>query len=221
MTIEQYINPKQPPEGYMQDPTGNLIRRENVSADKLEADEIVRKYIPRAVDIHRQLVTLKTELTNDIPAFIAKLARDHGVKKMGRIKGNIEMNSFDGTLKLKRSMQDKIQVNANIEAARQLFMQYHSAVTVGADEATKKLIGRAFGSGKENSISVSRLIDIKNIDIDHPLWRQAVEALESALEVHDTASYYLFYYRGENGEYRPITLQFSAVELDPFLFGAQ
>ncbi len=221
MNIQSYITPAAAPEGFMFDATGNLIRIENVPADKRQADEIVRRFIPQAVAINRQLAELKTELSNVIPEFIAALAKEHGIKKMSRIKGNIELTSFDGTLKLARTMRDKVQVNANIEAARQLFFQYLNVATSGVDDALKKLVGRAFGGGKENQISVSRLIDIKNTDINHPLWTQAVKALEDALEVHDTASYYLFYYRSENGEYRPITLQFSAVELDPFLFGAQ
>ncbi len=219
-TIEKLLTPEKTPDGFLMDSGGNLIKTANITPDKLEADALVRRFAPTAVAIHRQLIALKTELTNEIPKFIAALAATHGMKRMGKIKGNIELTSFDGALKLKRSMQDMVHVSANIEAARQLFTQYMSAATAGIDEGVKKLLTRAFGSGKENQINVSRLIEIKNTDIDHPLWRQAVEALESALEVHDTASYYLFYYRAENGEYRPITLQFSAVELDPFLFAS-
>ena len=217
MNIHTLLAKHDIPAGFKLDAGGNLIKVDNIKTDKLRADELVYQFIPEAVRINQELISLKTKLSSAIPAFIKELVEEHGVKKMAKIKGNVELTSFDGHFKLKRSIQDKIQVNANIEAARQLFDQYQDAVTNGVDDAIKKLIARAFG-GSGNQISTSRLIDIKNTDIDHPLWKKAVEALEQALEVHDSTAYYLFYYRAENGDYRPISLQFSAVELDEFLY---
>lgn len=208
------------PAGWKLDGEGRLVKIENISEQVLEEDALVLQFIEQAKAVHHAMQQLKTALTHTSEAFIAKLVADYGVKRLEKIKGNIDFFSFDRSIRISRRVQDTIKVNARIEAARQLFDQYINVVgqKLGDSEeaeGARVLISRAFKPAKKNEFSVTKLIDLLNVTISHPLFRQAVAALRDALETDGSAVYYNFYQRNPQGAYELLSLRFSDVPVLP------
>lgn len=200
------------PAGWKLDGEGRLVKIENISEQVLEEDALVLQFIEQAKAVHHAMQQLKTALTHTSEAFIAKLVADYGVKRLEKIKGNIDFFSFDRSIRISRRVQDTIKVNARIEAARQLFDQYINAVTQHlSDDGVKVLINRAFKPAKKNEFSVSKLVQLLNVDIKHPLFKRAVDALRDALETDTSCVYYNFYQRNPQGVYELLSLRFSDV----------
>ena len=213
MSIEHDIPP-----GWMMDGEGRLVKQANISEQHLEEDALVKQFMTQALAVHAAMQQLKTELTKSSDAFIAKLVKDYGVKRLEKIKGNVDFFSFDRSFRISRRVQDTIKVNARIEAARQLFDQYINTVTQDlADDGVKVLINRAFKPARTNEFSVSKLVQLLNVEINHPLFKQAVAALRDALETDSSCVYYNFYQRTPTGVYELLSLRFSDVAVLPAL----
>lgn len=204
------------PPGWKLDGEGRLVKEANISEQHLEEDALVNQFMAQAVAVHTAMQQLKTLLTQTSDAFIAKLVKEYGVKRLEKIKGNVDFFSFNRQYRISRRVQDTIKVNARIEAARQLFDQYINAVTQDlADDGVKVLINRAFKPAKTNEFSVGKLVQLLNVEINHPLFRQAVEALRDALETDTSCVYYNFYQRNAAGTYELLSLRFSDVPALP------
>lgn len=200
------------PEGWKMDGEGRLVRIENISAQHIEEDALVTEFIAQAQALQQAMQQLKTALSKSADTFVARLIEEYGIKKLGKIKGNIDFFSFDRRYKISRRVHDTIRVNARIEAARQLFDQYIDTVTQDLqDDGVKVLINRAFKPARTNEFSVGKLVQLLNLDIKHPLFRQAVEALRDALETDTSSVYFNFYERNNQGSYELISLRFSDV----------
>lgn len=206
------------PPGWKMDGEGRLVKQANISEQHLEEDALVNQFTMQAIALHTAMQQLKTVLTQNADAFIAKLVKDYGVKRLEKIKGNLDFYSFNRQYRISRRVQDTIKVNARIEAARQLFDQYINVVTQDlADDGVKVLINRAFKPARTNEFSVSKLVQLLNVEINHPLFRQAVEALRDALETDTSCVYYNFYQRNAAGTYELLSLRFSDVPALPVM----
>lgn len=206
------------PAGWMMDGEGRLVKQNNINPQLLEEDALVKQFMTQAVAVHEAMQQLKTVLTKSSDAFVAKLVQDYGVKRLEKIKGNIDFFSFDRQFRISRRVQDTIKVNARIEAARQLFDQYINTVTQDlADDGVKILINRAFKPARTHEFSVSKLVQLLNVEISHPLFKQAVAALRDALETDSSCVYYNFYQRNSQGNYDLLSLRFSDVTVLPTL----
>lgn len=200
------------PEGWKMDGEGRLVQVSKINPQVLEEDEMTVLFMQQAMSIQAQMQQMKAALISNAEAFMKRLVQDYGVKRLEKIKGNLDFYSFDKKYRMSRRVQDTIRVNSRIEAARQLFDQYINAVTKDLeDDGVRTLINRAFKPAKKNEFSVSKLVSLLNLEITHPLFKQAVSALREALETDTSCVYYNFYERNEQGAYEILSLRFSDV----------
>ncbi len=84
---------------YMADPKGALVPLETVKTTDLLMDEQVRKIMVFARDLNAQIARFKDHTLGDVADLLAVFDQEHQVK-LGGIKGNVTLTSFDSTLKV-------------------------------------------------------------------------------------------------------------------------
>ena len=149
--------PLQIPEGYWVDPKGNLIPDANVKAiDKLR-DETVRRIWALAEALHQEMKTFKSISFDDVAAFVQISADQYGAK-IGGNKGNVQLLSFDGSLKIQRNIADHINFDERLLAAKHLIDECLKEWTADGRDEIKAIINSAFNVDKKGEISTTKIL---------------------------------------------------------------
>lgn len=201
----------QVPPGYLMRANGDLVRQDNVTPLEAEEDKLVKMLFPRAQALHDQIGRFKHDAMTAVEEMVERCVKEHGIKRFEKIKGNLQFTSFDGNYKIQRAIDDKIEYDSSIEVARQKFDMYVDVLKQQSGDDAALFIEEAF-SLKNNRWTVSKLVELCNKRIDHPLYKQAVIALRQALFVSGSKAYLRFYIRNEKDDsWMPLPLQFSSV----------
>lgn len=197
------------PEGYLEDAQGRLVPLANVPPHEVQRDAMVRELVARVEAAQALLAVIKRDLLGDVAAHIQLVAEKYGVTITGR-NGSVTLTSYDGRMKIERSVDDRIEVGEQIHAAEELIRQILDEI---ADPTAKAIVDRAFRRNrKTGELSVSRLIDLVSVEIDDDRWRRAVSAIRDALRTTGTVTYFRAYRRDEpNQPWRQIALDFSTI----------
>ncbi len=203
--------PLQIPEGYWVDPKGNLIPDANVKAiDKLR-DETVRRIWALAEALHQEMKTFKSISFDDVAAFVQISADQYGAK-IGGNKGNVQLLSFDGSLKIQRNIADHINFDERLLAAKHLIDECLKEWTADGRDEIKAIINSAFNVDKKGEISTTKILGLKRIEINHPKWLEAMQAISDSINIAGSKSYLRFYKRNdETGEYIPMSLDLATI----------
>ncbi len=199
------------PEGYWLDPKGNLVPDANVKEiDKLR-DQTVRRIWALAEALHQEMKNFKATSFDDVATFVQISADQYGAK-IGGNKGNVQLLSFDGSLKIQRNIAEHIVFDERLQAAKQLVDEcLKEWTTVGRDEI-KAIINQAFNVDKKGEISTTKILGLKRIEIDHPTWLKAMQAISDSINIAGSKSYLRFYKRNdETGEYIPMSLDLATI----------
>lgn len=197
------------PDGYREDPRGNLVAERNIHPRDLLADQMVRDLVARCQGAGGFLADLKRDLLGDVSAFAQLVAADYGAVITGA-DGGVSLTTYDGRLKIERVRADRIQVGPEILAAEQLVREILSEIT---DPIAKPIAERAFSRHrKTGELSAAKLIALAGVEIDDPRWREAQRAIKDSLTATGTVTYFRAYRRTDTDKpWEQIPLDFSAI----------
>jgi len=212
MMTETNKNEMNAPKGFVFNAQGDLIRISNLTPLQQEEDALCKSLFPMAKDLNEQMAKFKYQSMNMVDQVIERCVKEHNIIKLKKIKGTVTFLSINGLFKVVRSIDDRIEINSNIEAARQLFDQYRDVIKRDASGDAQQWINTSFET-KNGKMSTGKLIEIMNKEIDHPIYRKGVEALRKSLFVAGTKAYLRFYYRdASDDEWCSLPLQFSSID---------
>jgi len=202
----------QVPKGFVFNAQGDLIKESNLTPLQREEDALCKTLLPMAQDLNQAMAEFKYQSMHRVEQVIERCVKQHNILKLKKIKGNVQFLSIDGLIKIQRSIDDRIEINSNIEAARQLFDQYRDVIKRQSSGDAQQWIDTSFET-KNGKMSTGKLIEIMNKDIDHPIYKKGVEALRKSLFVSGTKAYLRFYYRdAADEEWKTLPLQFSSID---------
>lgn len=202
------------PAGYLKNSKGHLVPQELVKPIDALRDELVRDLCAEADNISEQLASFKRRALARIDEFVEFSAAEYDVK-MGGKKGNIDLVSYDGELKIVVQVRDLLQLDERMLAARALIDEYLAEMLDGAKSDIVKLINGAFSTDPAGQVSVSKVMGLRRIDIDHPTWRRAMQALVDAMSINGSCRYIRLYRRtGDSNAYTSICLDIAQANSD-------
>lgn len=201
---------EQIPAGYKRNAAGNLVPLENIKELDLARDEFVLDVVKGAERISALLADFKETLAGDIQAFLELSAERYGAD-MGGARGNLSLTSFDGRYRVMRCVADRLEFNEQLQAAKELVDQCLREWTRDSRSEIRALIDNAFQVDKKGKINTKRILGLRALKIDDPVWLRAMEAIGDALTVTGSCTYYRVYERDDRGEYQQIPLDFSGV----------
>ena len=197
-------------EGYKQNALGHLVPVEQIEEVDLLRDEFVLRAVQAAKDVADDLAGFKDRLTGDMDAFLDLSSEKYGVK-LGGQKGNIQLSSFDGKYRITREIAERIEFDERLQAAKVLVDECLREWTKYSASEVRTLIEDAFQVDKKGKINTKRILGLRKLKIDHPTWKQAMEAIGDAVTITGSCVYHRFYERDEDGKYQQINLDFSGV----------
>ncbi len=199
------------PHGYWENATGALVPDANVKEiDKLR-DQTVRTIFEKVYEIHDLLKNFKDSSFSDIANF-SQISADQYGAKIGGNKGNVQLLSFDGSLKIQRNIAEHIVFDERLQAAKQLIDACLKEWTSDGRDEIKAIINQAFNVDKKGEISTTKILGLKRIEIDHPTWLKAMQAISDSINIAGSKSYLRFYKRNdETGEYVPMSLDLATI----------
>ena len=199
------------PAGYMQNNRGDLVREENVKDIDKIVDQAVSTLASQAKDISMALTKFKRLALDDIRELI-KIAGEKYGESLGGEKGNITLFSYNGRYKVQRIFADRVSFNIEMKAAESLYDKYLEAISASAENDIRVLINATFRSTRGDKLRTAELLRLLSLDIKHPDWIRACEALKNSIMVDGATVYIRLYERVNDSEaYRMIPLNITDV----------
>ena len=199
------------PAGYWRDGEGRLIPENMVKPIDKARDDLVRELVGKAKVASAILADFKTKAFGDIGAFVEMSGEQYGVK-LGGVKGNVTLLSFDGRFKIVRQIQEHLVFDERLQAAKQLIDECIQTWTEGSSDEIKALINDAFQVNKEGKINTARVLGLKRLNINDEKWLRAMQAIADSVQVAGSKPYIRIYERvGDTDQYQPISLDVAAV----------
>ncbi len=201
------------PAGYWQNAQGALIPLEMVKPIDRARNDLVHELVQKANELSQLMAKFKTSAFADIAAFV-DLSLEQYDTNVGGKKGNLTLYSFDGRYKVQRAIQEHLQFDERLQAARALIDECLADWTAGAAPELKAIVANAFNTDKAGNISTSRVLGLRRLDIKDERWLKAMTAIGEAVQVVGSKAYIRVYERiGDSDMYRSIPLDIAAVQL--------
>ncbi len=199
------------PAGYWRDGEGRLIPENMVKPIDRARDDLVRELVGEAKAASAVLADFKAKAFGDIGAFVEMSGEQYGVK-LGGVKGNVTLLSFDGRFKIVRQIQEHLVFDERLQAAKQLIDECIQTWTEGSSDEIKALINDAFQVSKEGKINTARVLGLKRLNINDEKWLRAMQAIADSVQVSGSKPYIRIYERiGDTDQYQPISLDVAGV----------
>lgn len=196
---------------YWRDATGALTPDNLVRDIDKERDELVQAWATKAKALNRDIGVFKDGVFGDIGAFIELSAEKYGAK-VGGNKGNVTLFSYDGRYKIQRAINESLQFDERIQAAKVLIDECLNEWSEGSRPELKALIERAFNVDKEGNLNTSRILGLRRVEIQDPRWLRAMQAISESVQVVSSKAYVRIYERvGDSDKYVPIPLDVAGV----------
>ena len=195
---------------YKKDQHGRLIPLSLIDEVDLLRDELVNQLVEKALVLQDQMRDFKVESTSEIESFVELSMAQYGVKLGGK-KGNLSLMSFDGEYKVKIHINEHLEFDERLIAAKELVDACLHRWTADSNDNVKALIDHAFQTDKAGKINTSRVLGLLRLEIEDKQWVTAMKALKDSIMVSDTTSYLNIYKRNELGKYELVPLSLSAL----------
>lgn len=191
---------------YWRDAKGNLTPAELVKEIDKARDALVHEWVERGRDLSKAISHFKEGIFGDVQAFIELSAEKYGAK-VGGNKGNVTLFSYDGKYKIQRAINESLQFDERIQAAKVLIDECLNEWSEGSRPELKALIERAFNVDKEGNLNTSRILGLRRVEIQDNRWQNAMQAISESVQVVSSKAYVRLYERvGETDQYVPIAL---------------
>lgn len=180
--------------GYMLDAAGRLVPLANVKPEDLLEDAVVRELDKLAREATAVLEALKARAFREIGALLELLEQKHGARPGGP-KGNLTLNSYDGSIRVQVAIGDMLTFGPELQVAKGLIDDCLERWAVGGNENLKLIVCDAFDVGREGKLSVGKILGLRRAAVTDPEWERAMEAISEAIRVVATRRYVRFYRR--------------------------
>lgn len=165
-----------------------------------------------AASINRKLQEYK-QLINEVSAGVYEaFMEEKGVAKSER-KGNFTWYNFDRSIKIEIAINEAIKFDdMTIAAAKEKLDRFLSETIDSKVEFVKDLVFDAFNTsrGKLDAGKVLGLLKYRT-KIKEPIFAEAMDLIEQSVRRPSSKTYYRIWEKDENGSYKAIELNFSAI----------
>jgi len=199
-------------DGCWLDARGKATPVEYINKLDIEKEELIVGKIHKALKLSKQLTEFKQECASDIDGYLKHLAKANKVRE--NWKGNIALRSYDESMVIERSMNDRIEFSEGLQLAKAQIDVWLKNRLGGLDLNLTKIVSQAFNVDKRGRINTAMVLKLMQLQIDEPEWQKAMNILKESITVASTKMYIRFKIKkdGETGEcWENISLDFANV----------
>lgn len=192
-----------PEQTHMTNAQGHLVPIGSVRNIDILRDDLVRRLTARFHELIKGCQEFRAWADNEIDAFLQISQERYGVKLGGQC-GNLNLVSYDGTMRVQRAVQKKLAFSDEIHAAKALIDECIIDWCKGARPELKTIVDEAFKVDAQGDLATDRVLGLRRLQIDDPRWLRAMEAITDSLWVDSTRQYIRFHRRKPDGTYEHI-----------------
>lgn len=189
------------------DANGQSIPISVIKPELLQQDTVVSKTIDRVKKLHDRIVSDKAKLFEEVELYLESVAEKNGLSW----KGNALLNSFDGKYRVEIRFKEHIQFGLELQLAKQKIDECLKAWTSDSNVNLRAIISEAFQVDKKGEIAKYRILRLRRYNIKDPVWKEAMELIDAAIQVVSTKQYITFYEKDDSGQAHQIVLNFTAL----------
>ena len=167
--------------------------------------------LKQAKRVNKQLCDLKETIEKYSDEILEAVMEENNIK-VNR-KGNFTFFNFDRSIKIEVSVHSMIAFDdLTIQAAQAKFMEFVDRNVETNNQFVKELIFDAFQNTK-GKLDVKKILTLVKYrsKIDNKLFHEATGLIEKAIRRPSKKTYFKIWERQENGQYKAIELNFSAL----------
>jgi len=172
-----------------------------------ERDALVEDIFQKIIELNNQMAKTKEMIRTKVSKHLDTVAENYGEKW----KGNALLTNFDKTRQLEVKVSQVLTFDERLQIAKTKIDNYIRSLVSGQGKELVALVNNAFRLDKKGNISVAQVLSLRQVQIDHPDWREAMSIIDESITVNSTKLYYNFRIKGEDGAYEPVSLNFSAM----------
>lgn len=190
---------------------GHFVPIKMVEEIDLARTELVMELCGKARAQKQALVDFKTASMADVVAFVQLAGEKYGAK-LGGLKGNTTLTSYDGRQKVQIAIQEHHSFDERVQAGKTLFDEVISERTADVDDFIKSLLLDAFEVDKEGRLNTGKILQLCSYKVDDPRWEQGKQAIYDSMHVQGSTAYIRFYERDSSKDkWRSISLDLAAL----------
>ncbi len=193
------------------DETGQDVPVEYISLGTRLKERSSASLLKEAELINSKLMSFKKRMEKLCEDVYRKAMEEYKAKPDG--KGNFTWFNFDRSIKIEVSISDRITFDdLAIQASKEKLDSFLSENLDSKMEFVKDLVIDAFSTtrGKIDAKKVFALMKYRT-KISHPLFQEALNVLSDGLRHPGSKTYFRLWKRDEDGSYKLIELNFSAL----------
>lgn len=192
------------------DHNGNEVPPQYVSRHDKERDRLARKVAAEAEKLSEKLTEFKEQTLAKCDDMYQEMLDNYKVKNKGQGKGNFTITSFDKSVKIEVSVQERVEFDDLIQVAQEKINEYLAGKTGDIDSEIQQIIQLAFQTTK-GRMDVKRVLSLFKLNIKHKLWIEAMDILKKSINRNVSRRYVRVWIKDEKGEYRAVELNFSSL----------
>ena len=191
------------------DEDGNQVPVKHIKKIDRERDRVVERSIKIAKEIERRVTVAKKEIIEAIDSFIELVKKENGIKS--KWKGNITLYDFAKEFRVNVGISEKLAFNEQLQIAKSLIDECIKEWAKKSDEKIVLLVNQAFKVDKQGKVDTNRILSLRQLDIKDMKWRAAMDKISDAVTIDSSKRYFVFEEKQQDGSYKNIQLNFSAV----------
>ncbi|MBI5550719.1 MAG: DUF3164 family protein [Desulfobacterales bacterium] len=197
-------------DNYWKDPRGRLVPISMISEIDQQRDQLVRELATAAKNLRESMQAFKIQAMGDVQAFCDLSAEKYKVAYGGQ-KGNVQLVSFDGAIKVQIAISEHLSFDERLQAAKRLIDECLTDWTGESRDEIKTIVLDAFQVDKEGRINTGRILGLRRLNISDDRWLRAMQAIADSMQVIGSKTYLRIYERDMLGKYQPIALDLAAL----------
>lgn len=196
----------------MTDHNGFTIPLSVVPKIDLEKDKFAKMMAKDFEAMSQKLLELKNKAFEKADAIYAEQLRQYQINgnEAKEKKGNFTFYSYDKSIKIEVAVGQRLEFDDRINLAKAEIDDYLAEITEGQNSDIIIIVTNAFSTVK-GKLDHKKILNLFTYKIKHPKWEKAMVLLKDSISNNHSKRYINVSQRNENGEYKNINVQFSAL----------
>lgn len=193
------------PRGYWQKADGTLVPEKAVKPIDRERTKLVEGVAAKALQLQTAIAEYKTAVMAEIDDFVARAATEHSVK-IGRVKGNMTLPTFDGSKRILVQVQDTIDFDERLQLAKAKIDEVIHRWSKGSRAEIKVLVQSAFEVDSKGAINARKVLELRKHAFEDAEWQEAMTLIADSVTRTFAKRYMRVQVRQPSGAYETVAL---------------
>ena len=198
------------PRGYWKKADGTLVPEKAVKLIDKERTRLVNGIADKALKLQTAIAEYKQAVMAEIDAFVARAATEHGVK-IGRVKGNMTLPTFDGAKRIQVQVQDSIDFDERLQLAKVKIDECLHRWSKGSRAEIKVLVQSAFEVDAKGAINARKVLELRKHAFEDAEWQEAMTLIADSVTRTFAKRYMRVQIRNDDGSYETVALDPAAL----------